>query len=170
MTIRLYDISRCGKIAKSDSETGLISVLTHVTSGKWSSRDGEGGHAALVSSNYLIVSQTQEVHAEIELLIDDLSIDGQVTPETPQLKLKIHAASDIPTATDLVKVLPQLIRNWNEKGTISQAGKSLIINQPAIVHLQVEEILSSLEDSLRRINPPANPAASIPAQGSVGNR
>ena len=166
-SIRVYDIGNCNKIPQSLSQAGLLQTLVEFTSGKWLQSDGEGGATELVSSRHLLVLQTQRVHSEIEFLIEELSTEKTESPAKPTLKLRIHAAPDTETATDLLQVLPRLLaKDWNAGGSINQAGKSLLINQTPRFHDQVEEIILALEISRRNQystqHPPVNPPNTNP--------
>lgn len=156
LSVRFYDISRVSKIANEGPASGVVSVLSQSTHGSWQDFDGEGGNASLISSRHLAVLQTQQVHSEIALLIDDLTKDELKVPVEPALELHVYTAPNVETARDLQRVIPQLLEsNWAIRGTIKQAGESLFINQPAAVHDRIEEIMEKLEQSNLRKNPPA---------------
>ena len=161
LSIRVYDVGNCHKIPKYLSQTGLLLTLVELTSGKWLQQDGEGGEMELISSKHLLVSQTQQVHSEIELLIEELSADKSGSPAKPVIALRVYTAPDIETAADLVKILPRILgKAWIENGSIDngsieQAGKSLLINQTSAVHVQIEKIIDALTTSRRRQIPPS---------------
>ena len=156
-SIRVYDIGNCHKITKPLSHAGLLSTLADLTSGKWLEMEGEGGQAELLSSKHLLVSQTQQVHSEIELLIEELSADKTGSTAKPAIALRVYTLPDTETAADLVKILPRILgKAWiengsTENGSIEWAGKSLRISQTWEVHLKIEKIIDALTMS-RRLN------------------
>ena len=159
LSIRVYDISNCHKITKPLSYARLLSTLADLTSGKWLELEGEGGQAELLSSKHLLVLQTQQVHSEIELLIEELSADKTGSPAKSPITLRVYTAPDTETAVDLVKILPRILGNaWIENGSadngsIDQAGNSLLINQTWAVHLKIEKIIDAITMSRRKQNP-----------------
>jgi hypothetical protein len=165
-SVRLYDISGCRKISKDTPDWGLVHSLTRMTSSDfW---DGDS-FAALISSKHLLVFHSQQVQSEIESLIEDLSVDAPATTVEPDLQLKVYTAPDLETATDLTRVLPQIVGNWQDNGTtavgsINQVGKSLLIRQTSAVHFRVEEIMSALTESHRRQNPVVNTPSTTAGQ------
>lgn len=153
--VRFYDISRISKIANMGPDAGVVTILSQSTHGQWKDLDGDGGSARLVSSNHLAVLQSQKVHSEIALLIDDLLKDDLIVPVQPALEIRVYTAPNGETARDLERVIPQLLEtSWSARGSIRQAGESLFINQPANVHERIEEILDKLEQSNTRKTPP----------------
>ena len=161
-TIRLYDISRISRIANENSGTGVLSVLSRSTHGKWEQQDGEGGNAVLVSPKHLAVRQTQQVHSEIALLIDDLTSDELVASVDPVLELRVYTAPDFNTARDLLQVLPRMLeKEWAQRGSINQAGKSLLVNQSSAAHDRLDEIMVALDESEKRRNPNSTSPAAI---------
>lgn len=160
LSIRLYDVSRCRGVRADDPEHGWHAILTDLTQGRWLDQDGEGGSAMLISPRHLFVSQTEAVHAEIELLIDDLSRDDAAQPLERPLIRKIYSAADVPSAKDLKGLMPQLIPLWNDGGTplgveIHQVGRSLMITHTSQVHDQIEELMAVLADSEERNKQPS---------------
>ena len=147
MSFRFYDISGCGKVVGNDPDTGLVPMLMRATSGKWLHADGAGDFAGLISTRHLAVFQSQRVHAEIDLLIDELTSDSPDPPVEPPLKLKVYSTPDVDTANDLKQILPRLVAHWSDNGTINQAGTSLLVNQPASVHHQIHEIIAAVNES-----------------------
>ncbi len=174
-SIRVYDIGNCHKITKPLSHAGLLSTLADLTSGKWLEMEGEGGQAELLSSKHLLVSQTQQVHSEIELLIEELSADKTGSTAKPAIALRVYTLPDTETAADLVKILPRILgKAWiengsTENGSIEWAGKSLLISQTWEVHLKIEKIIDALTMSRRKQNPtqigPVSPPNTNPQDG-----
>ena len=166
-TIRFYDIGGISRIANDVPGSGVVSVLSRSTHGRWLEDDSEGGAASLISSKHLVVRQTQQVHTEIALLIDDLTKEELIVPVDPPLELRVYTAADADTARDLERVLPQLMETrWNVRGSIRQAGASLFINQPAAVHDRLDEIMEKLEQSHLRRNPSAKEPVETKPQGN----
>jgi len=156
MSIRLYDISGVSKIGNETSDAGIVRILSQAARGKWQDENGEGGSATLVSSKHLAVLQTQQVHSDIALLLDELTRDELLVPGDPPLEMRIYTAQNVETARDLVRVLPQLVESkWTARGSIRQAGESLFINQPVAVHERLEDLMIKLEESYLKRNPPA---------------
>jgi hypothetical protein len=168
-SIRFYDISGISKIANEDPASGVVAVLSRSTHGRWQEFDGEGGAASLISSKHLAVLQTQQVHSEIALLIEDLTKDELQVPVEPTLELRVYTAPNVETARDLERVLPQLLQTiWSNRGSIRQTGESLFVTQPATVHDRLEEVLDKLEESYKRKHPntkdPGEPEAQKDAE------
>ena len=167
LTLRLYDITNCDRATSKDSQKDLISILTSSTQGKWEDLDGEGGFAALISSRHLLVAQTQAVHAEIELLLTNLSINEPAEDTPSELVLRVYSTPDAETADDLLKILPEMLGNrWAEYGSMNRAGRSLLISQTSIAHDKIETILEALQRSQKRspsilIAPATAPAAAV---------
>ena len=159
LSIRVYDVGNCHKISKSLSRAALLYTLVELTSGKWEETEGEGGQAELLSSRHLLVLQTQQVHSEIELLIEELSADKAGSPSKPPIALRVYTLPDTETAADLVKILPRILgKTWIENGStdngsIECAGKSLLISQTWEVHLKIEKIIDAITMSRRKQNP-----------------
>ena len=161
-SISLYDITGVSKISNLDPASGVVSVLSRSTHGTWQEEDGEGGTATLISSKHLAVRQTQQFHAEIALLIDDLTTDDLLVPIDPAFELHVYTAPDVETARDLERVLPQMLdAKWSLRGSIRQAGASLLISQPASVHERLEEIMDKLEKSHLKRNPTVKDPAEV---------
>lgn len=156
MSIRLYDISGVSKIGNETSDAGIVRILSQAARGNWQDENGEGGSATLVSSKHLAVLQTQRVHSDIALLLDELTREELLVPADPPLEMRIYTAQNVETARDLVRLLPQLVdSHWTPRGSIRQAGESLFINQPASVHERLEDLMTKLEESYLKRNPPA---------------
>lgn len=154
MSVKFYDIGGISKIANEDPTSGVVSVLSRSTHGQWQETEGEGGSASLVSSKHLAVLQTQQVHTEIALLIDDLTKDELVVPAEPAMELRAYTVPTADTARDLERVLPQLLGpRWSARGTVRQAGTSLLVTQPSAVHDSINEILEKLQQSYQEKNP-----------------
>jgi hypothetical protein len=151
LSIRIYDVGNCQKITKSLSPPGFMHTLVELTSGKWEQADGEGGEAELISSKHLLVLQTQRVHSELELLVEELSVDTSGSPAKPEIELRVYTVPDIETAADFVKILPRILgKAWIENGSIDQAGKSLLISQTGDVHVKIERIIEALTISRQK--------------------
>ena len=176
LSIRVYDISNCHKMTKPLSYARLLSTLADLTSGKWLELEGEGGQAELLSSKHLLVLQTQQVHSEIELLIEELSADKTGSPAKSPITLRVYTAPDTETAVDLVKILPRILGNaWIENGSadngsIDQAGNSLLINQTWAVHLKIEKIIDAITMSRRKQNPSPFGSISPPSTNPPAGR
>lgn len=153
-SVRFYDIEGISKIANEDPGAGVVAVLSRSTNGRWQEFDGEGGDVTLISSKHLAVLQTQQVHSEIALLIEDLSKEELLVPVDPVIELRVYTAPNIETARDLERVLPQLLQTvWSNRGSIRQTGESLFISQPAAVHERLEEVMDKLEESHQTKHP-----------------
>jgi len=167
LTVRLYDITSCDRAMPKDSQKDLVSILTSSTQGKWEDLDGEGGFAALISSRHLLVAQTQAVHAEIELLLANLTTDEPAEDTPSELVLRIYSTTDVETADDLLKILPAMLGNrWAEHGSMNRAGRSLLISQTSLAHDKIEIILEALQRSQKRspfllMAPATAPAAAV---------
>ncbi len=176
LSIRVYDISNCHKIPRLLSHAGILSTLADLTSGKWLEMEGEGGQAELLSSRHLLVLQTQQVHSEIELLIEELSADKTGSPAKPPIALRVYTLPDTETAADLVKMLPRILgKAWIENGSadngsIDQAGNSLLINQTWEVHLKIEKIIDAITMSRRKQNPTPIGSTSPPNTNPQGGK
>ena len=167
LTVRLYDITHCDRALSNDSQKDLVSILTKFTQGRWEKLDGEGGFAELVSSRHLLVSQTQAVHAEIELLLANLKTDEPRETPPSELVLRVYSTADAETAEDLLQIIPAMLGNrWAEHGSMNRAGRSLLISQTSLAHDKIETILEALQRSQKRspsilIAPATAPAAAV---------
>ncbi len=172
MTVRFYNLGQTSKIDSKEQLAGAMTVICQATRGKWGQIDGEGGSLSFVSEKYLVVRQTQQIHAEIALFVDDLTSRQLTFPldaVNDELELRAYTTTDAETARDLEQVLPQLIEaQWKQHGSILRAGTSLLINQPPAVHVEIDQVMSKLKVSHLRQNPPvAKPLANQPEEPAM---
>ncbi|WP_373649142.1 hypothetical protein [Schlesneria sp. DSM 10557] len=166
LTLRLHDISNIPPALLVDSEKGLGAILIHSTTGRWYETSGEGGFAALLSSKHLLVSQTQDVQTEIELLVRSLNVGDQNPPSEPELSLRVYTTADMQTADDLVDLLPRIIGNtWSGNGEIHRTGRSLLIKQTTLAHEKIHTIIQTLNRSQERT--PASRFGPVTAPAAV---
>jgi hypothetical protein len=168
-SIRIYDLGESMRLVSRDQVDSLDSVLGRAITGehvRWRLLDGEGGNASFATTRHLIVNQTRRAHADIERFLDDLKqqqLPFPIDPETQELELRVYTAADIPTATDLETVLPQLLGQlWNKGGSIKRAGASLLILQTKFSHDEILEVMTKLDESVAKraassgVEPPAD--------------
>jgi hypothetical protein len=155
MTVQFYDVGEPSKITCHEQLDGLVSVIRAMSREEW---DEELAYASFVSDRHLVVRQSPQAQVEIARFIADLRSHKLAFPIDPiqlELQLRVYTAPDIDTASDLERVLPQLLETrWTERGSIRRVGASLILNQPQSVQDAVEKIMTKLEQSHAKRNPP----------------
>jgi hypothetical protein len=176
MEVRLYDVGGISRIAINEQPGGLTEILSNSSNVVgWRDPFESRACAKLISIRHMAVRQTQQTHARLALLIDDLTTEELIVPADPPLETRVYTAPDTATATDLERVLPQLLdKQWAARGSIRKAGSSLIVDQPSAVHDRLDELMGALDQSYQRRNPnprtPANAPADEPGQSSPADQ
>ena len=160
-SVRVYNVSDITGISADD----LIAAIESCGEDKWEHVSGDGGAHFLVGSRLLVIRQSPRIQAEINNLLEELrkNSDSRQPPGTPKLERRIYAISDSAAIADLIRSLPELIPNWDAKlGSIHRLGSTLAINQTAVVHDRISEIIRTLSAADASLHPPA--AAAEPPQ------
>jgi hypothetical protein len=156
MNIRFYDVGEPSRITCCEQLDGLNSILRRIVGESW---DDDEAFASFVSPRHLVLRQSEQSYLVISQFVDDLVTKEQTFPIDLvflELQVRAHTALDIEAASDLERVLPQLLESrWNKCGIIHRVGKSLVVKQPLPVHDEIEKIFTEFNDSHERRNPPA---------------
>ena len=146
-----------GDIPEARTDSDLLTTIQEATSAKWEQVDGEGGVMLKAVPDWLVIRQTQACHLELAELLDDLrqAAVAPVEAAAPEVELRLYSVADATALDDLVRSLPKLIPTWDaEHGSIVGLGRSLAVQQPALVHERLDELFSALDQAHAKLHPP----------------
>lgn len=152
----VYDVADL--IRAAEDSDNLIATINESTSGPWMTTDGEGGTLSEFPGGLFVIRQTDAVHKQITLLLQELRQAQKDVPKEAARPL----ANDIETrffkakSKDEAEALERLIlsfvapNTWDVsggRGLLRTAEDRLIIQQTKTVHDQIDQFLREYQQA-----------------------
>ena len=160
----LYDIA--DMLRTHEDLSALQNTIQEGTSGPWQQTTGSGGTISELMGGVLVIRQSEQVHTEISLLLQELrqarkeTAKDATAPKTSELETRFHKAKSKDEAESLERLILTFVSpaTWDVsggRGMLRTAEDRLIIQQTKAVHDQIDLFLREYQQA-KPIGAPAN--------------
>lgn len=152
----IYDVADL--LRTSDDRDLLQSSIEEHTTGPWMNLAGEGGTISDLLGGLLVIRQTDSVHTEIALLLQEIRQARKETakeaaaPRVTEFETRFHKAKTKDEAEALERLILTFVApsTWDVsggRGVLRTAEDRLIIQQSRAVHDQIDQFLREYQQA-----------------------